>query len=144
MGIDQLDSLLEYMYINRRYQYFDEIHNKSNIQHIEINTLVMLNKLAKDENIIVEEIKKTTRNGNNIIVSTLVQKSYFISFRGILFREAGGYAAERESRELEIEVIKTDLILRKKNDRRLVIGTYAVAFGAISLVVWEIFQYFFL
>ncbi len=62
---------------------------------------------------------------------------FIISLDGRILKEAGGYLKKQELEDLAADAIKTDLILRKKNDRRLVCGTYLVAVGAIGLVIWE-------
>jgi hypothetical protein len=67
---------------------------------------------------------------------------FFISFDGKLFNESGGYQEKIRLEKIEVEQIKSDLALRKRNDRRLVRGTYGVAFGAVALVVWDLIKFF--
>jgi hypothetical protein len=73
---------------------------------------------------------------------TTTNKAYSITFSGKLFSQAGGYAAKIAFDQIKEESIKADLALRKRNDRRLVIGTFLVAFGAIALVLWEMYKTF--
>ncbi len=90
MGIDDLDIVLTYLYNNRRYQYIQEIHDKSlkPTGREIIDTLVVLNKLAKDGNVIIEEHKQITRDAiTEEIKSSKPIDSYFISFEGVLFFE---------------------------------------------------------
>ena len=89
MGVDSLDAVLLYLYNNKRYCYIKEIHTAMEpILAIEIiYILAILQKLAKDGYITIEE--QTTRNVSPLGVSQVVSErdGYFISFDGILFVE---------------------------------------------------------
>jgi len=98
MGIDDLDIVLEYLYCNRRYQYIAEIHAKVNkIKEIPIiDVLVVLNKLAKDENITVEEHETTTKETITSEAKHVSSRdAYFISFEGILFFEQSPFMFQK-------------------------------------------------
>ena len=67
---------------------------------------------------------------------------YSITFDGKLFNQIGGYKEKYRKDNLEAANIRSDLALRKRNDRLLAIGTVGVAIGALALVAWEIYKYF--
>lgn len=71
------------------------------------------------------------------------QNGYFqILMKGLFFIQQGGYEQEKKKEDLKIQAIKDEMALRKRNDRRLISGTYLVAVGAIGLVIWEVGVHF--
>ena len=69
--------------------------------------------------------------------------NYLITFDGKLFlKNVGGYRKQKEIDDLKIEETKNDLETRRRNDRRLVVGTFLVAVGAIGLIAWEVYKTF--
>lgn len=75
---------------------------------------------------------------------TLEHGFYGITLEGLLFSSDGGYAALDKLKTLQKQQAELDLSLRKRNERHLVIGTYAVAIGAVLLALWEMYKFFFL
>jgi len=90
MGVDWLDAVLLYLYNNRKYCYIQEIHKAMEpilaIPIIEI--LVIINKLAKDGYITIEEhIIRSPDPVTQEMKEVSRRDGYFISFEGILFVE---------------------------------------------------------
>lgn len=72
-----------------------------------------------------------------------IDAHYLISSEGKMhLEETGGYVKHKQAEDLKKQEIIDDLALRKRNDRRLVIGTYLVAAGAIGLIIWEMIKTF--
>src|SRR5712671_5496409 len=90
MGTQLLDTVLMYLYNNRRYQYIDEVHKNISPEIPIIDILVILNKLSKDGNVTIETHTIKTRDSyTREILETDEKDSYFISFEGVLFVEDG-------------------------------------------------------
>ena len=70
------------------------------------------------------------------------QLNFLISFDGKKFlNNIGGYRKQKIINDLKIQAIKDENALRKRNERRLVLGTFLVAAGAIGLIAWEILKF---
>ena len=65
--------------------------------------------------------------------------AYYLKYEGYVFE---GYAQRKEREDNEAEKITSDLSLRKKTDRHLVLATALAGIGATLLVVWEIWKYY--
>jgi len=73
-----------------------------------------------------------------------INAHYLISCKGKLFlEETEGFVKQKANEDLKKQEIIDEMALRKKNERRLVGGTYLVAVGAIGLIIWEILKTFF-
>src|SRR5882724_1776645 len=119
--ITRLDTFLNYFYDNTHYQKIDEIHKNVLPEEPILHTLIILNKMVKDGNITDEGQKTTSRNAvTNQITDEYEQSAYFISYEGILFKELGGYDNYYKREEDRLKSIEIDLILRRRNDHRLV------------------------
>jgi hypothetical protein len=136
----QLDTVLKYLYDKKdeaRAIDYDIIRSDKDLLKITDNQSElerMILKLRDDKYIQMypdyprfADGKQDMRNGLLTYCS--------ITFDGRLFYESGGYTQE------EINVVK----IENRKDRRenlLVWGTWAVAVGAIALVVWEMYKTF--
>ena len=99
---------------------------------------ILIRKLQKDGYVDVIREKHVVKD-NVYNDSDLLQRNY----EGDLFIEqVGGYIKQKESNDIKQQEIIADLALRKKNDRRLILGTYLVAVGAIGLIFWEMIKTF--
>jgi hypothetical protein len=139
MGIDDLDSLLNFLY-NKKYKYvlFEDVikeHFGGDRENNDVEGLIV--KLDKDGLLDTEWHKDPGRK-----FGLTEQGAYKLSYDGILFKENGGYQAKDKRDKLEMENIRTDLRIRKRNDRLLMLGAIGAAIGALGLVGWEIFKYF--
>ena len=108
----------------------------------ELNTVdflmyadLVIDKLVKDGHVISNE-KQVGFSGQPIM--------YSISFEGKLFSKSGGYTQKEINENLAKEELRNDLALRKRNDHRLVLGTYLVAVAGLGLIIWEIYKHYFL
>lgn len=98
---------------------------------------LILEKLINEKyiNINVRKVIEVLAKGENSYDVTY----YHISFEGRYFLEyPGGYVNQKEFQDLQKQEIIDEKALRKKNDRRLIVGTFLVAAGAIGLIIWEI------
>jgi hypothetical protein len=103
-----------------------------------------LKKLHKDEYLYFMHDNKEQPVISDVIGETYNRDlNYLITFDGKIFiRIKGGYVKKQEMEDLEQQKTKDDLALRKRNDHRLVTGTFLVAVGAIGLIVWEMIKTF--
>jgi|GEM_PF-5690537 len=70
------------------------------------------------------------------------ESKFCLSEDSIFFIEEGGYA-EKYKRDLLIsDILRNEKETMKKNERRLILWTAAVAVGAIGLVLWEMYKTF--
>lgn len=71
------------------------------------------------------------------------QLNYLITFDGKLFlKNIGGYEKQKEIDDLKTEEIKNDLETRRRNDHRLVVGTFLAGLAATGLITWEVYKTF--
>ncbi|MDE3144515.1 MAG: hypothetical protein KGL19_10200 [Bacteroidota bacterium] len=68
--------------------------------------------------------------------------NYQISVSGRLFCEYGGYVQKDIDDKLKLKEIKIDLETRMRNERLLVSAGFLAGFGAVSLVLWEMYKTF--
>lgn len=74
-----------------------------------------------------------------------IDSHFLISCKGKLFLEEHiGFKEKKKTEDFKNKEIISDLALRKRNDHRLVIGTFLVAAGAIGLIIWEMLKTFYL
>lgn len=105
----------------------------------------ILNHLHKDGFIQFEDREvEVLKSLYSIDKEKQIIRYYFATFEGRLFNESGGYVSQLKRNRLKEIEIKTDLFLRKRNDRRIVIGTILAGLGASGLVIWEMYKTFYL
>lgn len=137
--IKQLDVLLSLFFKNKQFHSFRDISRLEELKEIAQSDIpLILDKLIDDG--YVKEYQNAFQGG----VDIERWSSYNITFYGKLFFKSGGYEEKERVDKININKIESDLILRKRNDHRLVIGTFVVGIGALALVAWELIKYFFL
>jgi hypothetical protein len=140
---EQLDAVLNFLFEkndNIRLSQIQAAFNEGSGKYIHIEDLKrIVNKLVKDGFCDFHEmLSEQPYDKLNLIRDRL----YYISFEGKLLRNSGGYVQKERNVKLQSEAAKVDLEIRKRNERRLVVGTYLVAIGAIALVIWEVIKTF--
>lgn len=100
----------------------------------------ILNKLIKDGYVEFQEVRLSYENP--MTNEPIIVRRYWISFEGKIFVETGGYKEAIRKEAAQIKANETDVLVKLRNDKRLVIGTWVVAIGAIALVLWEMIKTF--
>ena len=136
----QIDTVLKYLYDNKdksRAILYDTIKADSDLLKIidnETEIERMIGKLKQDSLVHIYPDYPLLSDGKKDMKDGLLTYCS-ITFEGRLFWENGGYTKEEET-NVASERIKSRL------ERHLVYGTWAVAFGAVALVVWEMVKTF--
>lgn len=89
MDMTTLDTILLFLYANRRYFDLQEIHQAIGLQK-ETDTLAAVEKLVR-EGYVTEEEQPIISHSRTMGVRERTAFAYFISFEGILLKESGGY-----------------------------------------------------
>lgn len=132
-SIEILDTfLLKFLNLKKNnYKASIAVFTDWNLKNISIAEIYMvLAKLIKDGYV---------RHNEKVIPESniLLSADYILTFEGKLFIESGGYVKEQETNAKNES--RKDF-----RERQLLYGTWAVAFGAISLVLWEMYKTFYL
>jgi hypothetical protein len=98
----------------------------------ELKTL----EFALYENLIFDKLVRDT------YLKEIGDRHYSITFEGKLFNEQGGYGQRIKTDTLNAKNLEIDVATRKRNEKLIVVGTWAVAFGAVALVIWEIYKHY--
>ena len=136
----QLDILLKYMYDKReeaRAVDIEEIKNDKKLLEMggnksELERMVL--KLRDDKMIQIYPDYYRFEDGKQDIKRGMFTFCT-ITFDGRLFYEDGGYVRQQEI------ILKTES-QKDRREKQLLYGTWAVAFGAVGLVIWEIIKTF--
>lgn len=147
-AIEQLDIVLKFLSDDRGYADLSYILNRLEkdknflVKFDGDNTIRILDKLHKDGYVDREDIP--TSRDNIFTNQPEMLRRYWISFEGKVFVETGGYKEAIRKENIKMKAIENAELVRLRNDKRLVYGTWAVAVGAIALVVWEMIKTFYL
>ena len=146
--IQQLDIILKFLSSDRGYAELSYILQRLEkdknfaVKFDGDDTIRILDKLYKDGYVDREDIP-TGRNDIRTHQPELIRR-YWISFEGKVFVETGGYEQKIKRDAIMIDSAEKFAKASRKNEHRLVIGTWAVAIGAIALVLWEMYKTFYL
>jgi len=118
-SIKQLDEVLSYIYEkNSELDINNEYKNFSTIDKVQ---LVAIIEHFFNDGLLIDR-------GNN-------RAKFSINYKGMMFKEAGGYA-QKKIIDARIET-KTN-----RNECLLIVGTWLAGIGALSLTAWEIYKTF--
>jgi len=142
---EQLDSILTYL---------DNIDNRLiyvSIDHIYKDSKTTLD--FKTVDMIVEKLRNdryVSEKTESALGIEPAYQVYRITFHGKLFLSRGGYKQQIIDEREAADSLAAQNRRTERNEERLVLwtrnlfwGTVAVAIGAIGLIVWEIWQYFY-
>lgn len=134
---------LDYVLVNTGHQrnYADVINDLCNDAVLNIdehNLKLILNKLVED--MYIDFIY-----GHRFVMGEEAHDGMQIrrNFNGDLLLEQGGYVGEANVKRRKEEISELAIARTERNERLLMRWTAAVAVGAIGLVLWEAYKYFF-
>ena len=102
-----------------------------------------LKKLNKDGYLYFMNNKKEKIISDVVGMEYTRNLNYLITFDGKLFlKTVGGYQKQKELDDLKKQELIDDSAVRKRNDHRLVIGTFLAGLAATGLITWEMYKTF--
>jgi hypothetical protein len=131
-----LEYLDEILYIVTNHSEQGQANYSMNSEQIRLmlNAKYSIDLSLQKLNLLIEKLV----NDGNLTMNNKSVAIYTLTYKGAFFQ---GYINQKEINTFNLELNRIDLILRKRNDRRLTLYTLLAGIAGFAIVLWDVIKY---